>query len=484
MYVVYQINLGTYATYQEPLYFNDDIDYYYITDDLTYTSSRLKIIYITDKLTEHTLRFKLKDLKWKIYNYIPGYKYYMQVDADQQIIGDLMPLFKISVSKQADIVLFRWLDMSTYYELGQLRRLSYIDHVQDSSIKEMYGQLNRDLVYSNSYYSKLIILTDNDTMRLFTTKLLQIMDRYRVTRDQVLLSYVFTLYRVEVYTLEEEFSSKSRSYDHDTYHNHINYHKRKEYKRYIRKILGKHYGFGNEFATHIETELTIAYWKRLGINISDTHCYRRSSFWQNYFKPSSSILDARGKALRYSHTKQFQLPYYNIKIQLDREVIQDIFKMFRNNTKMLVFGLGYDSKMWYAGNTHTYFIEHNDVYIDLNSAVIPAANIIKYKYCNITVTDSFNINDNDLGKYMLPPALLEIAPFDIILIDGPEGWRKDKPGRLLPCYWTNKFLSKPGTIIYIDDSSRKLEHHCIRRYFKDKEQTLFPRRKGCTKIIY
>ena len=37
---------------------------------------------------------------------------------------------------------------------------------------------------------------------------------------------------------------------------------------------------------------------------------------------------------------------------------------------MLVFGLGYDSKMWYNGNKNTYFIESNDEYISLNIIII------------------------------------------------------------------------------------------------------------------
>ena len=42
--------------------------------------------------------------------------------------------------------------------------------------------------------------------------------------------------------------------------------------------------------------------------------------------------------------------FYNKKIQTSKKVIEDIFSNFTSNTKMLVFGLGYDSKMWYNGN--------------------------------------------------------------------------------------------------------------------------------------
>ena len=42
------------------------------------------------------------------------------------------------------------------------------------------------------------------------------------------------------------------------------------------------------------------------------------------------------------------------------------------------------------------------------------------------------------------------------------------PGRLLPIYWSNKYLSKSNTIIYIDDSERELEKYFIKNYFFKK----------------
>ena len=76
--------------------------------------------------------------------------------------------------------------------------------------------------------------------------------------------------------------------------------------------------------------------------------------------------------------------FYNSQIQIDKKVINDVFSNFNNDTKMLVFGLGYDSKMWYEGNNkNTYFVENKKEYIDLNLNDIPLNNIIEYKY-NIT----------------------------------------------------------------------------------------------------
>jgi lipopolysaccharide biosynthesis glycosyltransferase len=173
--------------------------------------------------------------------------------------------------------------------------------------------------------------------------------------------------------------------------------------------------------------------------------------------------------------------YYNSKIQIDKDVIYDVFSNFRNHTKMLVFGLGYDSRMWYEGNNkNTYFVENKREYIELNKNDIPFNNIIQYEY-NTLVETSEKLTDNEIVKYKLNDKLKKLAPFDIIIIDGPEGYDNKKPGRLIPCYWST-LLSKTGTIIYIDDANRKLENYCINKYFSNKKKTEFIKREKCVKI--
>ena len=87
------------------------------------------------------------------------------------------------------------------------------------------------------------------------------------------------------------------------------------------------------------------------------------------------------------------MEYYNSKIQLHKNVINDIFVNIKPNNKMLVFGLGYDSKMWYEGNNkNTFFIENKDEYIQLNIKNIPSENIIKYDY-KTTCSTSTKLTD-------------------------------------------------------------------------------------------
>jgi hypothetical protein len=175
------------------------------------------------------------------------------------------------------------------------------------------------------------------------------------------------------------------------------------------------------------------------------------------------------------------MEYYNPKIQMHKDVINDVFSHINSNTKMLVFGLGYDSKMWYEGNNkNTFFIEDKDEFIKLNIENIPRDNIIKYYY-KTTVFESFKLSDNLIQNFEIPEKIKLEAPFDIIIIDGPEGWSVEKSGRLIPCYWST-MLSKPGTIIFVDDSTRPLEKFCIQKYFKDYPKKVFDKRLGTTKI--
>ena len=173
--------------------------------------------------------------------------------------------------------------------------------------------------------------------------------------------------------------------------------------------------------------------------------------------------------------------YINTNIQLDSKVIRDILVNCENK-KMLVFGLGYDSELWYnATNKNTFFIENNKKYIDLNKN-INSDNIIFYSYSNITVKSSFKLTDNQIENYSIPQQLLDNAPYDIILIDGPNGFDDNCPGRLLPIFWSSKYFSKKTTVIYIDDATRPLEKKCINKYFLNKPKTYFTNRLGTIKI--
>jgi len=70
------------------------------------------------------------------------------------------------------------------------------------------------------------------------------------------------------------------------------------------------------------------------------------------------------------------------------------------------------------------------------------------------------------AKYPVPRYLADRGPFDIILIDGPEGNHPTAPGRLLPIHWSVKYLSRSmrSSWILIDDAQRELEFKAFNLY--------------------
>jgi hypothetical protein len=175
--------------------------------------------------------------------------------------------------------------------------------------------------------------------------------------------------------------------------------------------------------------------------------------------------------------------YYNAKIQTTRVVIDEIATNSYPDKKMLVFGLGYDSNLWYnLTGKNTYFVEDNQAYIDLNKS-IESSHILHHVYKGITVPSSFKLSDSAIEAFPMPSELARLAPFDLIYIDGPTGWNPNCPGRLLPMYWSKNFLSKEGTLVYIDDCKRPLETYCIDKFFKENVKEFFDVGQGCMKII-
>ena len=176
--------------------------------------------------------------------------------------------------------------------------------------------------------------------------------------------------------------------------------------------------------------------------------------------------------------------YYVSEIQLAGEVVGDILCELSGNMKMLVFGLGHDSPLWFhATKGNICFVEHDRTYIELNRMVVPMATIIHHTYEGITVSNGRCLKDSEIESFVPPAELLKEAPFDLILIDGPPGWKPHHPGRLLPIHWSSRHLAQSGSIFYIDDCTRDLESWAITKYFRQDEFVkIFPQREGTVKI--
>jgi len=159
----------------------------------------------------------------------------------------------------------------------------------------------------------------------------------------------------------------------------------------------------------------------------------------------------------------------NTKIQINESILEDILKECEGK-EMLVFGCGNDSKLWHDA-ANTVFIEDQQRWADLS--IQAGHNVVCYQYPDdISVKDSFGLiycsGLKDVYEKYKPPVTKK---FDVILIDGPYGFKSDNPGRLLPFYWSSTHLSKKGTAIYIDDAWRPLEYHATKKFFNNKLET-------------
>ena len=155
-------------------------------------------------------------------------------------------------------------------------------------------------------------------------------------------------------------------------------------------------------------------------------------------------------------------PYFDPRIQLSREFIDEIVVELGGDKNVLVFGLGYDSQLWYQANgkKNIFFVEDNQFYIEINSNV---SEVVKYDYSGVTVEKSLS-GLVDVTKFDVPKSIKDHSPFDVILIDGPQGCSMNSPGRELPFFWS-KILSNDLTKFYIDDLHRPLEKMLVEKYF-------------------
>ena len=75
-------------------------------------------------------------------------------------------------------------------------------------------------------------------------------------------------------------------------------------------------------------------------------------------------------------------------------------------------------------------------------------------------------------EFPVPMHLVQEGPFDIIIIDGPEGNDLIAPGRLLPIHWAAKDILRSPTsssLIFVDDANREMEFKAVNLYYGGHE---------------
>jgi hypothetical protein len=123
----------------------------------------------------------------------------------------------------------------------------------------------------------------------------------------------------------------------------------------------------------------------------------------------------------------------------------------------LVFGLGNDSPMWVDINRfgRTLFVENDPKWFEVVKEQNPSIDARLVDYGDVSVVKSL-ADPMTIIKSANPPDFLREQSWDVILIDGPRGYKPHHPGRAIPICWS-AMIKNRQTDIFIDDANRDLE---------------------------
>eukprot|EP00940_MAST-03C_sp_MAST-3C-sp2_P000001 g1.t1 len=162
--------------------------------------------------------------------------------------------------------------------------------------------------------------------------------------------------------------------------------------------------------------------------------------------------------------------FYSPQIQLSRSQITEIMNTISETTRFLVFGVGYDSKMWANGgnvNGKTMFMEHDRSWMSKVQGDYPELDIRFIDYdCNMR--DAFRVYMGNEIKLMESfPDYLVGTKWDTILVDAPTGGGgADNPGRMKSIYWASQLVTPEGHV-FVHDIPRDIENQFSQKYLTD-----------------
>lgn len=150
----------------------------------------------------------------------------------------------------------------------------------------------------------------------------------------------------------------------------------------------------------------------------------------------------------------------------------------RRGCKLLVFGCGNDSPLWAELNAggFTLFVEDCPDWASRVEAKLPAGDqveVVTHDYGTFVAQYAEDLDRIALGwsPPSLPPAVWRSA-WDVILIDGPAGFRDDLPGRVVPIHAAAMLQKNPGWRVFVHDVDRPLESHACRLYLGEPSERL------------
>jgi len=179
---------------------------------------------------------------------------------------------------------------------------------------------------------------------------------------------------------------------------------------------------------------------------------------------SGEVATARSRSSRHRQASA-DLPFYSSKIQLHRKYLTHIVKIVRSipGCKLLVWGVGYDSKLWCAVNQGgtTIFIEDHPKWArqiaqEITCPVVNVSYTTRLEQANSLLRDESRLQ-------LALPAEIQKLRFDVILVDGPDGRKAGAPGRMVSIYMSSR-LSHDDSHVFVHDYQRPVEKQYGERF--------------------
>jgi glucuronoxylan 4-O-methyltransferase len=184
----------------------------------------------------------------------------------------------------------------------------------------------------------------------------------------------------------------------------------------------------------------------------------------NKYRALLSIELARVWPSHHNISKMKQLNH----IQLSTDQLKAISTAITRKApcKLLIFGLGNDSAFWLKLNRggDTIFLEDNEEWLQQITKKIKGitAFIVDYKTLR---TDWKKLLENQSLLDMSLPQCVENEEWDIILVDAPNGWNDQTPGRMKSIYHSSRLIKNSGDI-FVHDCDREIETVYCDKYLK------------------
>lgn len=149
------------------------------------------------------------------------------------------------------------------------------------------------------------------------------------------------------------------------------------------------------------------------------------------------------------------------KIQLNPEELSAIVRVAVAAKSFLVFGMGYDSRLWEQCCRHVVLVEDDPVWLNaIKLTLPPSARILRTSYQ--TTVENWAAEIAQVPEFQDYDYLsTAYGRFEAVLVDGPKGYKPEHPGRLQSISCGAMLCSKH---LFIHDIDRPLEQAALKRF--------------------